>query len=207
MINTKGFDGRIKEAEQIITGLINERKVVKLPELERTKFVDFYKKQAELSLTAAGLMYKVSTEESSKKFHKLNTDYECFLWVINSSYYSMFYAVQALLAYKGTRLLSSQGIHKITAHALVYYCVTNNFIAKELYELFVQSQQEVADLLNLEDFQQKAEDLTTKYFYEVEKRSKFTYQTEEEVKQKHANTSLQRAKEFLNEVEKIIERG
>jgi len=59
-------------------------------------------------------------------------------------------------------------------------------------------------LLNLEDFQKKAMDLTTKYFYEADKRSRFTYETEKEIKQRHANTSLQRAKEFLNEIEKII---
>ena len=54
----------------------------------------------------------------------------------------MFYAIHALLAYKGTRILIKQGVHKTTAHALVYYCMKNNFIAKELYEQFVESQNE-----------------------------------------------------------------
>lgn len=152
------------------------------------------------------MLYDISTQKASKEFHKLNPNYECFLWVINPSYYCMFYAVHALLAYKGVRILSEQGVHKITAHALVYFCVKNNFIAKELYEQFVQSQREAAELLNLDDFKERAEDLASKYFYEVEKRSKFTYETEEEAKQRHADTSLQRAKEFLNEVEKIIEK-
>lgn len=206
MINPKQFEERVKEADSVVTDLISESKIIKLSEQERINFINFYKKQATLSLTAAGLLYKISTEEASKEFHKLNPDYECFLWVINPSYYSMFYAVHALLAFKGIRILGEQGIHKITAHALVYYGVKNNFIAKELYEQFVKSQQEAAELLNLEDFQEKAEELSAKYFYEVEKRSKFTYKTEEEVKQRHANTSLQRAKEFLKEVETIIEK-
>lgn len=200
----KKFKKRVKEADSIITSLINEEKITKLSEPEKIKFIDFYKKQANLSLIAADLLYNISTEKASKEFHKLNPDYECFLWAINASYYTMFYAVHALLAYKGVRILSKQGTHKITAHALVYYCVKNDFIAKELYEQFVQSQQEAAELLNLEDFKEKAKDLTTKYFYEAEKRSKFTYETEEEAKQRHANTSLQRAREFLNEIEKII---
>lgn len=72
-------------------------------------------------------------------------------------------------------------------------------------EQFIESQIEAAELLNLEDFRKRAMDITIKYFYEARKRSKFTYETEEEVKQRHANTSLQRAKEFLNEIEKIIE--
>jgi len=204
MIDKKEFDKQVKEADTVISSLIREDSIVKLSEQEKTKFVDFYRKQANLSLIAADLLYNISTEKSSKEFYNLERNYECFLWVINSSYYSMFYAIHALLAFKGTRILTKQGIHKITAHALVYYCVKNNFIAKELYEQFVESQNQAAELLNLEDFQKKAIDLTTKYFYESDKRSKFTYETEEEIKQRHANTSLQRAREFLNEIEKII---
>ena len=116
----------------------------------------------------------------------------------------MFYAVHALLAFKRTRILEEMGIHKITAHAIVYYFIKNNFIARKLYEEFIESQIEAADLLNLEDFKGKAMDIASKYFYEANKRSKFTYETEEEVKQRHGNTSLQRAKEFLSEIEKII---
>ncbi len=201
----KQFDQRIKEADSVITSLIRERKIItKLSEPEKIKFVNFYKKQANLSVIAADLIYGISTEKTSKEFHKLNQDYESFLWVINPSYYSMFYAAQALLAFKGVRILLQQGVHKTTAHALVYFCVKNNFIAKELYEQFVQSQQEAAELLNLDDFKGKAEELANKYFYEAEKRAKFTYETEEEAKQRHAYTSLQRAKEFLKEVETII---
>lgn len=204
-MESKHFDQRIKEADSVITSLINEKKIVtKLSESEKLKFVKFYKKQANLSLIAADLLYNISTEKASKEFHKLNPDYESFLWVINPSYYSMFYATQALLAHKGIRILSQQGIHKTTAHALVYFCIKNNFIAKEFYEQFVQSQQEAAELFNLDDFRGKAEDLAIKYFYEAEKRSRFTYETEEEAKQRHANTSLQRAKEFLKEIEQII---
>lgn len=200
----KKFDERVKEANTVITSLISEEKIVKLSEQEKIRFVNFYKKQANLSLIAADLLYAISTEKDSKEFHKLDTDYECFLWVINLSYYSMFYIVHALLAYKNVRILSDQGVHKISAHALVYYCIKNNFIAKELYEQFVESQVEAVELFNLEDFKKKAMDLTTKYFYEVGKRARFTYETEEGAKQRHAHTSLQRAREFLSEIEKII---
>lgn len=205
MMIQKKFDERIKEADKVINGVIREEKVIKLSEQEKIKFVNFYKKQANLSLIAADLLYALSTEKDSKEFHKLDSDYECFLWVINLSYYSLFYIVHALLAYKNVRILSDQGIHKITAHAFVYYCIKNNFVAKELYEQFVESQVEAVELFNLEDFKRKAMDLTTKYFYEVGKRARFTYETDEEAKQRHAYTSLQRAREFLSEIEKIIE--
>ncbi len=205
MIDVKEFEQRVREADSAITEMIRERKVVKLSDAEKIKFIRFYRKQAELSLSAAVVLQAVSLSKTAKEFHKLEENYECFLWVINPSYYSMFYAAQALLAYKGIRLLVSQSIHKLTAHALIYYCVKNNFIAKEMYERFVQGQQDAAVLLNLEDFQEKAKVLSTKYFSEVGKRAKFTYETEEEVKQRHAQTSLERAKEFLSEVEQIID--
>lgn len=204
MIDKKEYEKMIRDADSVILNLIQENKIIKISEQEKSRFMNFYKKQANLSLIASDLLYNISTEKSSKEFHRLDERYECFLWAINSSYYSMFYAVHALLAYKGIRILTIQGIHKITAHALVYYCIKNNFIAKELYEQFIENQNKAIELLNIEDFKKKAIDLTSKYIYEIEKRSKFTYETTEEVKQKHAFTSLKRAKEFLNEIEKII---
>ena len=205
MINPKQFEERIKEADTIITNLIQEKKIItSLSESEKIKFAKFYQKQANLSLIAADLLYKISTQKNFKEFHKLNPDYECFLWVLNPSYYCMFYGVHALLAYKGIKLSQEQGIHKKTAHALIYFCVKNDFIAKKLYEQFIESQEEAAELLNLEEFKEKAQDLANNYFFELGKRSNFTYETEEEAKQKHAATSLKRAKEFLAEIEKII---
>lgn len=205
MIDQKKFEERIKEAVKIITELIREKKIVtSLSEREKIKFTSFYLKQANLSLITADLLYKISTQKSSKEFHKLNSDYECFLWVVNPSYYFMFYSVHALLAYKGVRISQEQGIHKKTAHALIYFCVKNDFIAKELYEQFMESQHEAAELLNLEEFKEKAGGLADNYFYELKKRSRFTYETEEGAKERHATTSLKRAKEFLAEIEKII---
>lgn len=205
MIDKKEFDKRVRDADLIVNNLVREKRIVNLSEQEKIKFINFYKKQANLSLIAADVLYSISINELSKRFHKLSEDYEAFLWVINASYYTMFYAIHALLAYKGKRILTEQGIHKITAHSLVYYFIKDNFIAKKLFEQFIESQNEAANLLNFEDFREKAIDLTNKYFYENEKRSKFTYETEEAVKQRHANTSIQRAKEFLGEIEKIIE--
>lgn len=206
MIDEKEFEKRIKNADSVILSLIKENKIVRLSEQERLRFVDFYKRQANLSLIAADLLYNISTEKLSKEFHKLSDNYECFLWVINASYYSMFYSVHALLAYKRIRISTQQGIHKIISHALVYYGVKDNFIAKKLYEQFVETQEEAVELFNLDDFRKKAMDLTAKYIHEMDKRSKFTYETTEEIKQRQANTSLQRAREFFNEVEKIIEK-
>ena len=204
-MNLQPFEEKIKEAETIITNLIRERKIItSLTEKERGKFVVFYRKQANLSLLAADLLFTISTQSKAKEFHKLKADYECFLWVINSSYYSMFYVAHSLLAYKGVRISQEQGIHKKTAYALLYFGVKNNFIAKKLYKQFIEGQQEATGLFNLEEFQVKAKDLASNYFYELDKRSKFTYEIDEEAKERHALTSLRRAKEFMAEIEKIM---
>ncbi|MFH1683217.1 MAG: hypothetical protein ABIA37_05475 [Candidatus Woesearchaeota archaeon] len=199
------FEKKMDEANSVVTDLITEKKIkTKLSEQEKSKFLQFYFHQAGISLITSDLLYDISTKKEAKDFHKLDSEYESFLWVVNSAYYSMFYAVHALLAYKRLRILAKQGVHKITAHALVYFCVKNEFIAKELYEQFIETQAEAAELLNFEEFKQKAIGLTMNYFYESDKRSRFTYETEEMIKQKYALTSLQRAKEFLSEVEKIV---
>ena len=206
-MNRREFEKRAKEAETVIPPLINEGEIItKRPEQEKARFAGFYRKQANLSLIAADLLFTISTEKEAKEFHRLDPGYEGFLWVINPSYYSMFYAVHALLAYRGVRILSKQGVHRKTGHALIYFCVRNSFIAKEFYSRFMESQGEAAELLNLEDMREKAIQLTSKYFYEADKRVSFTYETDEEAKRKHAHTSLTRAKEFLNEIEQILER-
>jgi uncharacterized protein (UPF0332 family) len=203
-MNNEEFNKRVKEADTVILNLIRQNKICSLSEQEKIRFMDFYKKQADLSLVTADLLYNISINKSEKDFHKLKLDYESYLWVINASYYSMFYMINALLAHKNKRILEKQGIHKFTAHAFVYYFIKNNFLAKEFYEQFIESQNEASTLLNIEDFQAKAIELANKYFNESDKRSKFTYEINDESKKNYALTSLNRAKEFVNEIEKII---
>ena len=114
-MDEKEFDKKVKEADTIISSLIRENRIDKLSEQEKTKFVDFYRKQANLSLIAADLLYNISTEKSSKEFYRLEEDYECFLWAINSSYYSMFYAIHALLASKGIRIVNYHYINEVAS--------------------------------------------------------------------------------------------
>ena len=205
MTPTHDFGEMEKEAESAVSSLLAEGDIeANCPGDERARFSRFFRKQADLSLVAADLLYAISTDRRAKEFHKLPDQYECFLWVINPAYYAMFYAAQALLAARGVRIRSRQGVHKKTAHALVHFCVRSGFIAKELYAKFAQGQDEAAQLLSIEDCQEKARQLATSYSHEASKRSTFTYETTEEVRMRHALTSLRRAKEFLAETEIIL---
>ena len=203
----KDFQEKIKNAENLISELISNREIITgMSDNDRKKFIVFYKKQAHLSITAADILFNTSTNSKSKDFHSLDENEELFLWVINPAYYSMFYAVNMILAYKGVRILSKRGVHKIISNAFLYFCIRNDFIAKELYNQFVETQEEAGELLGLEDFKVEAKHLSKEYLYEVEKRTKFTYETDSDVKEKHANTSLRRAKEFYNKLRQIIEK-
>ncbi len=51
---------------------------------------------------------------------------------------------------------------------------------------------------------QKADSLLQSLDYEREKRSKFQYQTDEQAKHSKAITSLERAKEFVFEMKKLL---
>jgi len=54
MINPKQFEDRIKEADTIITNLIQEKKIItSLSEQEKIKFSKFYQKHAATSLKRA----------------------------------------------------------------------------------------------------------------------------------------------------------
>jgi len=65
----------------------------------------------------------------------VSRDFEGYLWVIVSSYYSMFYAATALLASQGIRA-TGQIVHKVTRDALIHFFVSNEKLAKllEQYE-------------------------------------------------------------------------
>lgn len=204
-MNKRQFEKRLQEADRAVATFVQQGDVLtKQPEQERMRFRAFYRKQANMSLIAADVLYSVSTEEGTKRFHKLGKDYEAFLWVINSAYYSMFYACQALLASRGVRIRSKQAVHAKTAHALLHFCVRSNYIAKELYERFLESQNEAAELLSLEAFKDRQRELTASYLHEAKKRALLTYEIDYEAKKNHALTSLNRAKDFLSEIEQIL---
>ncbi len=207
MTPAQDFGEMEREAESAIPHLLASGDIeANCPKDERARFSRFYRKQADLSVIAADLLYTISTDRRAKEFHKLPDEYECFLWVINPAYYAMFYAAQALLAARGVRIRTRQGVHKKTAHALMHFCVRSGFIAKELYAKFSQGQDEAAQLLSIEDCQEKARQLAAAYSHEASKRSTLTYETTEEVRMRHALTSLRRAKEFLGESETILGR-
>ena len=84
------------------------------------KFIDFFMNNAADSLNSAKLLFKASTNkelQNSSGFPNFNG----FLWVINASYYSMFYMARALLESEGILIKTDNSVHLVTFDALVYY--------------------------------------------------------------------------------------
>jgi hypothetical protein len=185
-----------KQAESSIRQLLKEGKIIKE---ERGVYTEFFLKNAQDSFNSAKLLYRVSTDNLLKKslgFPSFNG----LLWVINSSYYSMFYMARALLENEGIKIKTEQSIHAITYNALVYYFYLTKKIEKSLIEEFKQAGQEVSEILGKE----KAKKLIEDYSDEKYKREKFTYEMGEIAMQNKAQTSLERAKKFNEQLRKMM---
>lgn len=129
------------------------------------------------------------------------------LWIINSSYYSIFFNAQLLLAYDGRKLPeNTENTHKTVFLALLYYFIIkgSGIEGKKIIKwedlhcsrlstalmMFQEAQEEAEELL------QKAKSTVDDFNAELEKRRRFTYQMNVHAKESMALTSYNRAISF-----------
>lgn len=158
--------------------------------------VDFFLKNSDDSLQSARCLFDVSTKHDYPGYE----DLAGFLWVINASYYSMFYMARALLESSGIRLKGDLSVHALAYDALVHYFYLTGKLQKQLVEFYAASKQDAAELLG----QERAEEMIEDYFYEKRKRAAFTYEIGEHAIESKAKTSLQRAVKFNREIRRMI---
>jgi uncharacterized protein (UPF0332 family) len=196
---------RIDEAKRNVKQYIDEG-LLRVKDKDAQKFVQFFMKNADSSLQTASILQQISDEETIKNTLKVSNDFESYLWVIVSSYYSMFYAATALLGSQGVRV-GDKLVHKVTGDALIHFFVSNEKLAK-LLEQYEEVKTVGLELVGREELmksmQKKANELIVAYESERKKRSKFQYDIGVEVKRAYAQTSLSRAKEFVFEITKIL---
>lgn len=188
---------RIDKIKRRVTNFIKEGVIKKEKE---KKFVNFFLNNAKNSLNSAKLLFEVSTKNELKDTTGF-PNFNGFLWVINSSYYSMFYMVRALLENEGIKIKTDLSIHAVVFDALVYYFYLTGKLQKKLIEDFAEAKEETSEILGKE----KAKELIEDYFYEKKKRGLFTYEMGAIAMQNKAQTSLERAKKFNEEIRRIIE--
>jgi len=187
----------IQEIKRRVPDYVKEGVVIKGKE---KRFVEFFLNNAKNSLDSAKLLFEVSTKNNLKNITGF-PDFNGFLWVINASYYSMFYMARALLESEGIKIKTDLSIHRITFDALIYYFYLTRKLGKKLVEDFADAREEAEEILG----QEKAKALMEEYFAERRKRAKFTYEMGVVALQNKAQTSLERAKRFNEEIRKILE--
>lgn len=186
-------DTRKRVAEYLREGILLKKR--------DAKFVDFFLSNARNSLETAQLLFEVSIKPDLQKTLGV-APFNGFLWVINASYYSMFYTARALIEKEGTSIKSTQSIHQVTFDVLVHNFYLTEKLQKKLIEDFAEALDESSQLLGKE----KAKTLIEDYFYEKEKRATFTYELGVVALQNKAQTSLDRAKRFNEAIRTIVGR-
>ena len=175
-------DKRIKEAESNVKQYLADG-LLKKQTNETAK--EMYIENSNLSL-----------ETAQKLLSLENQTYQPYLWVIVSSYYAMYYIANAVLLKIGYKV-GDKISHKVTADALIVFA--RDKLRKELIEEYENVKEDALELTS-----SKADSLLESLDFEREKRSKFQYQMDEKAKKSKALTSLERAKQFVFELKKLL---
>ncbi|MFH1439940.1 MAG: hypothetical protein ABIG89_05205 [Candidatus Woesearchaeota archaeon] len=187
---------KIKEIRQRINNYLNDN-IIRTK--SKKEFVEFFLRNADKSLNSANALFDLSTnKEIQEKTGYL--DFDGFLWVVNASYYSMFYMARALLENEGIKIKSDLSVHSITFDVLVHFFYLTGKLQKELVQYFAEAKEDATELLG----KQKANELIEEYFFEKQKRATFTYDSGIVVIKAKAKTSLERATKFNEEIKQII---
>ncbi|MFH1275828.1 MAG: hypothetical protein ABIH82_01845 [Candidatus Woesearchaeota archaeon] len=145
-------------------------------------------------------MYIENSENSLMTAQKLisleSENYHPYLWVMVTSYYSMYYIANAVINGIGYKV-GEQISHKVTNDALIVF--VRNKLKKQLLEEYEHIKEEAIELIS-----SKADSLIKNIEIERIKRAQFQYKMDEKLKKGKALTSLERAKEFVFEMKKLI---
>lgn len=171
---------RVTESEANVRNYLGEGLLRQVSRVD-TNILRVLRKNSEESLRTADLLFKGNHSH---------------LWVIVCSYYAMYYAANAVLYDMGYKI-GHKISHKVTSDALV------TFVRKRLKESFLEEFEEARDEA-LEIASLRADELIESFDIERMKRSRFQYEMTEEIKKEKAGASLERAKRFVFEMEKML---
>ncbi|MFT7616194.1 MAG: hypothetical protein ACI8Y7_001023 [Candidatus Woesearchaeota archaeon] len=123
----------------------------------------------------------------------LHEQHISLLWVVVTSYYSMFYIASAYVYNRGYKA-QHRIVHKVINDALIVLA------KKELENKYLQEYEE-----EKEQALAIAQSTLESIEHERVKRSTFQYEMSEELKKVKAKTSLNRAKEFVSVFRELLE--
>mgnify|MGYP001570128256 CR=1 FL=1 len=172
-----------------------------------TVFINHLLQKSENALKTAQYILKIMEDTKIKELFDAQ-EYDGTLWVINPSYYRIFFLAQYLLAIDGKKLpQNTKDTHKTIELAFLYYFIvkgsgvegkkniswddiTQSKLSRAL-ELLSEANEEVHELT-----QQRAKSMVEYLDSERIKRQEFTYALTINAELAKAKTSLQRAIEF-----------
>ncbi len=170
---------RIKEAEENVKSYLNEGLLRKT--VADKQIMNVLLRNAKESLRVAEEVHQKNLSE---------------LWVIVCSYYTMYYYANAVLLKFGYKV-GDKIVHKVTSDTLIAYIRTR--LKESLIEEYEAAKEEALNLAGV-----RADLLIESFEFERNKRSLIQYNTTDIEKKSKAITSLQRAKEFAKEMDKLI---
>jgi len=169
---------RIRIAERNFKNYLEEGKIKKVENFDNLIY-STYVRNAVGSLNVANQLFQNMTSS---------------LWVVITSYYSMFYISCAYL-YKFGYKPGSEIVHQVVYESLIVQA--RHKIKNYLLENYSEEMEKALSI---------ADQHLDNYGREKTKRAEFQYQTTEEVKQAKAKTSLNRAKEFVELIREILQK-
>lgn len=171
--------------------------------------------KSENALKTAQYILKIMEDSNAKGFFDAE-DYDGTLWIINASYYRIFFLAQYLLAIDNKKLPENiEDTHKTVELALMYYFIIKGSnlenmqnikwedikqsrLSKAL-ELMADAKEETQELT-----QQRAKSVVEYMEAERMKRHNFTYRMTINAELEKAKTSIKRAVEFGDIIKEYI---
>jgi len=141
--------------------------------------------------------YKRNYKESLDIAKKLLDEKLSNLWIVVTSYYSMYYIANAVL-YKIGYKVGPKISHKVTADSLIVF-IRNKLKKNLLLEYYEEAKEDALEIIG-----RKTDEIISSFDKEQTKRSTFQYESTEEIKRAKAETSFERAKQFIFEMEKLL---
>ena len=166
---------RVKSAENKFKNYLRDGLIKK--ESFQDIIYQTYLKNAAESLNVANEIFKNKTSS---------------LWVVVSSYYSMFYIASAYLYKKGYKA-GQEIVHQVVNEALIV--LSKSDLEKHFLEEYEEEREKALAA---------SENLLKDYEFEKTKRARFQYETTEEIKEAKAKTSLERAKNFVAVIRQLL---
>jgi len=188
---------RIKEAEANVKNYIDDNWIT-LKHNDIFNHAHFFLKNSETSLLTAQTLLELSENNVKKEAIHIVQDFESFLWVVVSSYYSMFYASLALFARHHIKV-GDKSVHKVVADLLITQFMVNNRLAK-LLQSYEDSKEAALTIIGTE----KAHEFVDQFDMERRKRHTLQYELGAQAKQNLARTSVSRASAFVAVVRNIL---